>query len=62
MRPSRRREGLSAAAAAAAARKKSQETFNSPDFPAAILGEQKLRGSAQGAMAGGTARKWSYRS
>ena len=34
MRPSRRREGLSAAAAA---RKKSQETFNSPVFPVDLL-------------------------
>ena len=31
-------------------------------FRPAILGEQKLRGSAWGAMAGGTARKSSYRS
>ena len=36
MRPSRRREGLSAAAAA---RKKSQETFNSPVFPVDLLSQ-----------------------
>ena len=34
MRPSRRREGLSAAAAA---RTKSQETFNSPVFPVDVF-------------------------
>ena len=36
MRPSRRREGLSAAAAA---RTKSQETFNSPVFPVDLLSQ-----------------------
>ena len=38
------------------------EAMGVVDWSTAILGEQKLRGSAWGAMAGGTARKWSYRS